>query len=74
MRRVRGLLVEQVNVRMTEEDAAELDDFVQELQRRLGDGVLVGRADGMRHIARSYLRKRARRRRNGVAKSNTARR
>lgn len=72
MKRVRGLLVEQVNVRMTEDIAALLDDYVDALQRRMGDGVIVQRVDAARLILARFLRKRARDGRSRVSKRHSA--
>ncbi len=55
----RGLMVEKVSARIDEAQAAQLDAYVAELQRKMGDGVTVYRADALRLVLGNFLRRRS---------------
>jgi hypothetical protein len=50
-------MVETVSVRMPEDLAGMLDDFVRDLQRRMGDEVVVVRSDAVRILVSRSLRR-----------------
>lgn len=57
MKRVRGLMVEYVGVRMPQDLADLLDDYVTDMQRRMGDDYVVKRSDVIRILLSRALRK-----------------
>jgi len=59
VKRLRALKVEQVSARLTEAQAAQLDDYVRALQLRMGDDVVVHRADAVRIVLENFLRRRS---------------
>lgn len=61
-------MVEQVNVRMAEDLAAQLDEYVAEIQLRKGEDVIVQRVDAVRIILVRFFKKRAERARSSTQK------
>lgn len=57
MRRVRAVMVEYVGVRMPQDLADLLDEYVTDMQRRMGDDYAVRRSDVIRILLSRSLRK-----------------
>jgi hypothetical protein len=56
MRRIRAVMVEYVGVRMPQDLADLLDEYVTDMQRRMGDDYAVKRSDVIRILLSRSLR------------------